>query len=82
MFSSSTWSFIKDSKLTKTKPESRVRNVHLLEKKKNNKNNGKEKTEKFVFEMKKGKKEVSPYKLFKKFQHYSHWGGAAPNQPR
>ena len=51
-------------------------------KKNNNKNNGKEKTEKFVFEMKKGKKEVSPYKLFKKFQHYSHWGGAAPNQPR
>ena len=59
MCSSPTWSFIKDSKLTKTKPESCVRNAHLLEKK-NNKNNRKEKTEKFVFQMKKGKKEVSP----------------------
>ena len=79
MWSSPTWSFIKDSKLTKTKPESCVRNAHLLEKK-NNKNNRKEKTEKFVFQMKKGKKEVSPCKLFKiqgQFQHYSHWGGAA-----
>ena len=31
--SKNTWSFITDSKLTKTKPESCVRNVHLLEKK-------------------------------------------------
>ena len=76
MCSSPTWSFIKDSKLTKTKPESCVRNVHLLEEKNNKKNNRKEKPEKFVFQMKKGKKEVSPCKLFEiqgQFQHYSHW---------
>ena len=63
MFSSSTWSFIKDSKLTKTKPESCIRNAHLLEK--YNKNNRKEKTEKFVFQMKKEKKEVSPWNYLK-----------------
>ena len=65
MCSPPTWSFITDSKLTKTKPESCVRNVHLLEKKNNNKNNRKEKTEKFVFQMKKEKKEVSPWNYLK-----------------
>ena len=56
MCSSSTWSFIKDSKLTKTKPESCIRNAHLLEKTTTTRTTERKNLRNLFFKWKKGKR--------------------------
>ena len=56
MCSSPTWSFIKDSKLTKTKPESCIRNAHLLEKTTTTRTTERKNLRNLFFKWKKGKR--------------------------
>ena len=60
MCSSPTWSFIKDSKLTKTKPESCIRNAHLLEKTTTTRTTERKNLRNLFFRWKKGKRKFLP----------------------